>query len=792
MLVSLKWLKEYVEIDVEAKALGEALTMSGTKVETTTIVSEKVRNVVTGQIKSIESHPDADKLVVCSVDFGKFARRIVTAAKNIAEKDVVPVALDGAVLADESEIVDSDFRGVLSEGMLCSVQELGMNKHLFSKEVLEGIYVLPEKTKPGQDVKDLLWLDDTIIDVELTANRSDCQSIFGIAREIAATFDRSLKKFPIYDHEESNNEISKHLSISVESDQCRRYVGKMMRIKKVEPSPLWMQLKLINSGVRPINNIVDTTNYVMLELGQPLHAFDYDRLGSKEIVVKTTSEKSITTLDDSVRHIDAEMLMITNGSKPVAIAGVMGGENSEITENSKLMVLESACFDKVSIRQTAKKLGLRTEASSRFEKGVDPELAKTAALRATFLLAEMGAVEVIEGLIDVYPNPYRQTEILLDTDWVNHFIGIDLTKAEMMKLLERLFFEVKDSQNHHLRVVAPSFRDDIIIKEDLAEEIARMYGYNNIPSTIMGGETQVGEKTAQQKYDDYLKHLLAGQGYYETLSSSFTSEKRLEGLNEGLADDLIRLINPLGEENSLMRQSLIGHQLEIIALNHHRNNIKGRFFELSNTYRQASNPKDLPIQEKKLVLSGYGEIDFFDLKGVVALIFEESGIENVEFVSGGGELYHPGRKAEILIHSKKVGEIGEIHPFVIKNYDLPKRCYVCELSVDQLFSEKQELIRYEELPKYPGSARDLAIVLEKDVPASAVAKIISENAGELLESLELFDVYTGEQVAKDHKSLAYSLYFRHYQRTINDDDINPQISKILTELKNKLKAQLRE
>ncbi len=792
MLVSLNWLKEYVNIDMEPNDLGEALTMSGTKVETMTIVSGEIENIVTGKIKAIEAHPDADKLVICTIDFGDYERRIVTAAKNVFAGAVVPVALDRAVLADRRRISNSSFRGVLSQGMLCSVEELGMDKDLFSKEVTEGIYILPENTKVGQDIKELLWLNDIVIVVELTANRPDCQSVYGLAREIAATLDTPLKTFPIYDRKEDKNEIANHLSISIDNDACLRYVAKMMRVKKIEPSPLWMQLKLINSGVRPINNIVDTTNYVMLELGQPLHAFDYDRLGSKEIVVKTTNDKKITTLDDKERSIDDSMLMITNGRRPLAIAGVMGGANSEITEDTQLIVLESACFDKNSIRQTAKELCLRTEASSRFEKGVDPELALTAALRASFLLEEIGAVEIIDGLIDVYKKVPLKNGISLDTNWVNGFIGIDLTKAEMGSILERLFFDVKDVPNHHLSVIPPSFRKDVRIKEDLAEEIARIYGYNKIPSTIMGGETLVGEKTSEQKYEVLLKQLLVGQGYYETLSSSFTSDNRVENLNQGLANNVIRLINPLGEENSLMRQSLIGHQLEIIGHNYHQNISRGRFFELANTYRQASDPNDLPIQEKKLVLSAYGESDFFDLKGVIELIFNESGIEDYEFISGAGELFHPGRKAEVFVQSEKIGEIGEIHPLVIKHYNLPARCYVCELSMDQLFSAKKQLIRYQELPKYPGSARDLAIVLKEDIPASAVAKIIKEEAGELLESLELFDVYTGEQVADKYKSLAYSLYFRHYGRTINDEDINPRLVDILDALKNKLDAKLRE
>jgi phenylalanyl-tRNA synthetase beta chain len=552
-----------------------------------------------------------------------------------------------------------------------------------------------------------------------------------------------------------------------------------------------MQVKLLNSGVRPINNIVDVTNYVMLELGQPLHAFDYKSLGSEEIIVKTTDDKKIITLDDQERAIDQSMLMITNGKIPVAIAGVMGGQNSEINETTELIVLESACFDKSSVRLTSKKLGLRTEASARYEKGVDPDLAITAALRATYLLEKIGAVEVIEGIIDIYPNPQTQAEIELDPQWVNRFVGINLSADTMISYLKRLFFQVRE-KNQLLLVTPPYYRTDILIKEDLAEEIARIYGYNNIPGTIMGGETQVGEKTEVQKTENQIKSLLVGQGYFETMTSSFTSENKISGLNEGLPDDMVKLINPLGEENSLMRRSLIGHQLEVIALNSHRKNPQGRFFELANTYSKAEKSDCLPLQQKKLVLSSYGNTDFFDLKGTIELMLAELGIENVLFVAGGSDMLHPGRKAEIFVGETILGEIGEIHPLVVKNFNLPKRCYICEISFGSLMEAKKYNVRFKELPKFPGTSRDLAIVVEENIPASSVLAIIKDNAGDLLESVELFDVYTGEQVPQHHKSLAYALSFRHLEKTLSDDDINPVIEKILVELEGQLNGRLRD
>ena len=792
MLVSLNWLKEFVDIKMSPYDFGEALTMSGTKVETLTVVAENVANIFTGKITKIEPHPNADKLIVCTVDMGTDERVIVTAARNVFVGAIVPVAVDGAVLANGTKIGTNDFRGLLSYGMFCSIEELGMNTDLFSKEIMEGILILPENTPLGMDARELLWLDDVIIDVELTANRSDCQSIIGIAREASATLDLPMAGFTTYVATESANQIADYLSVKIEDPACPRYVAKMLKVKKIEASPLWMQIKLQNSGVRPINNIVDVTNYVMLELGQPLHAFDYDSLQSQEIVVKTTTNKKIVTLDDKERDINETMLMITNGKAPVAIAGVMGGENSEITETTSLIVLESANFNKGSVRLTAKQLGLRTEASARFEKGVDPELAGVAALRATQLLLEIGACEVIEGLIDVYPKVASLKKVSLDVNWFNTFVGISLTIDEIAKMLTRLFFKVEKSADHVLEVEVPSYRLDIDLKEDLAEEVVRIFGYDMIPGTIMGGETMVGGKTPVQKFEDTLKNILVGQGYYETLTSSFTSEKRLHGLNSQLEDNLIPLINPLGEENSIMRHTLIGHQLEVISLNYNRKNPYGLFFELSNTYRKNSKPGELPIEEQKLAISSYGGEDYFELKGVVELLLEQSGIKYPDFIAGGSDFLHPGRKAEIFVKGMKLGEIGEIHPIVVKNYELPKRCYVCQLNFAALYDCASLDNKFTDLPKFPASNRDLAILLKADIPAAAIETIIRNNSGDILESIDLFDVYTGAQIPDGYKSLAYALNFRHHERTLNDNDINPVIDQILSELKRSFDAQLRE
>ena len=794
MLVSLNWLKEYVHIDKDPVEFGDILTMSGTKVETIEMVSDTVSGILTGKITKIEKHPDADKLQVCTLDMGNGEDRVViTSATNVFEGAIVPVAVEGAVIANGTQMGATEFRGVMSYGMFCSVEELGMNTDLFSLEVKNGIYILPEGTELGVDVKSLLWVDDTIIDVELTANRGDCQSIYGIAREAAAALDETIKAVELYPEETPVEAIGDLLKVGVETELCPRYVAKMFKVKKIEPSPLWMQLKLLNSGVRPINNIVDVTNYVMLEMGQPLHAFDYKSLDSDTIVVKTDNpEKTVVTLDDKEREIDGSMMMITNGRCPVAVAGVMGGANSEITEDTEYVVLESACFDKTSVRLTSKKLGLRTEASGRYEKGIYPNLAMLAARRATYLFEKIGACEVLDGIIDVYKNPTVEKEITVDTAWINRFIGIDLSEDEMVKIFERLFLTVEKKGNSVLSVKVPDYRQDLEIKEDLAEEIARIYGYNNIPSTIMGGTTLVGGKTPVQKYQDMLQELLIGAGYYQTLTTSFTSVNRIAALNLEAGDELVRLINPLGEENSIMRHTLIGHQLEVISVNDNRKNPKGRFFEFAKTYHMNLDADDLPLEEKHLVISGYGDMDYFELKGVVELLLNRSGITGCTFTLEGPEVYHPGRKAVIKVGDQVIGHMGEIHPIVVKSYDLPKRTYVCELNFDVLAELQKSDVKFTELPKYPASSRDIALVLDADVPAADVQAVITKHDTGIMEKVELFDVYQGEQIPEGKKSLAYSILFRHADRTLTDDDINPVMEAILDELKSTLEAQLRD
>jgi len=798
MLVSFKWLKEFVEIDDNPIEFGDKMTMSGTKVETITPVSETVEGIVAGKINKIDQHPDADRLVVCTVDIGQpETLTIVTSATNVFEGAVVPIAVIGSRIADGTKMKKAKFRGIESFGMFCSVEELGMDTTLFSDEIKNGIYILPEETAIGTDMKSLVWVDDTIIDFELTANRADCQSIYGIAREAAATLNKPILPIALYQDSAAKTDqtIDDFLSVSVENEElCSRYTAKLLKVKKIEASPLWMQVKLLNSGVRPINNIVDVTNYVMLEMGQPLHAFDYDSLKSKELVVKTTEkDKTVVTLDGQKRPIDNTILMITNGTYPVAIAGIMGGENSEIKDATEYVVLESACFDKTSVRRSAKKMGLRTEASARFEKGISPELAEKASRRATALLLEIGACDVIDGFIDLHKALPAPVEIEINPTWINQFIGIDLSAKEMMDILNRLFLKTTLISEDKINVEIPAYRQDLVIREDIAEEIARIYGYNNIPSTIMGGTTLIGGKTIEQSYESLMTELLMSCGYNQTLTTSFTGKTAIEALNMGIEDqELVKIMNPLGEDSAIMRPTLIGEQLNIINLNYNRKNSKGRFFEIANTYHVNDDPAELPHQVKKMVISGYGDMDYFDIKGVVELLLKQSHITDARFLLEGPDLFHPGRKATIKVEDTIVGVIGEIHPLVVKAVSLPKRTYVCELNMDVLQELKSSDIKFVELPKFPGSSRDIAVVLDQAIPAEDIERtILSHNTG-IIENVELFDIYTGEQVDPGKKSLAYSISFRRSDRTLKEDDISPVMDAILSDLAEQYHAQLRD
>ncbi|MFZ7131063.1 MAG: phenylalanine--tRNA ligase subunit beta [Eubacteriales bacterium] len=794
MIVSLNWLKEFVDIeDIDSDDLCEKMTMSGTKVEGIERLGENISNVVVGKIVSIEKHPDADKLVVTKIDVGNETLQIVTGADNIHEEDYVPVALVGSSLQD-IKIKKSNLRGVESCGMLCSAEELGMNTSLLSKEDTVGIYIFKKAYPLGCDVRPLLGLDDQVIDFELTANRPDCMSVIGIAREVSATLNRHLI-LPIISVKENRNNIREHLKITIQDeDLCPRYVTRMLKVKKIEPSPQWMQQKLLNSGMRPINNIVDVTNYVMLEMGQPLHAFDYDKLITNHILVRRAQEgEKIITLDSVERNLDGNMLVITNGTIPVGIAGVMGGENSEIDNKTKMIVIESACFDKKATRYTGKKLGLRSEAENRFEKGVDPDLADLAADRAAQLLQELGAGEVFRGLIDIYPQQAKKKVISVDPEWMNAFIGINLSINQIIEYLERLFLTVK-LEGEVLKVAIPTYRQDLEIKEDIAEEVARMYGYNNIPNTIIKGVATEGKRSERQQFIYSIKNLLSLQGFYEIITYSFTSKNKLEAIYYPLERNIVPLINPLGEENGIMRPTLIPGMLQVMSHNFNRNTHAGLFYEVAVTYKDnGALGSDLPTEEKKICLGMYGDKDFFHLKGYIQGILKKGRIkEKVNYIPDNNKMYHPYRCAAIIIGNEQIGSFGEIHPMVVDKFDLPTPSYICELNLERLMKYMNKDILYHELPKYPEINRDIALLVEDQITAKEIEDVIIKNGEKLLESVELFDVYRGKQVEKGYISMAYALTFRAQDRTLRDVEVNKIFEQIVLSLKRDVKAKLRE
>lgn len=795
MLASLKWLKDYVEIDIGMKELNDRLTMSGTKVEKIEDMGSEINNVVLGKILEINEHPKADRLVVTKVDIGNEEIQIVTGADNISVNDHIPVAIIGSSLPGGMKIKKSKLRGVESQGMMCSAQELGISLEGLSEGEINGIYIVKKPYPLGTDIKEILRLNDTLIEFEITNNRSDCLSMIGLARELAATLDKELK-LPIIKLETQGENIKQYLDVEViDSQLCPRYMTRVVENIKIEPSPKWMQDRLLKVGVRPINNIVDITNYVMLEMGQPLHAFDYNKISEKKIKVRKAKEgEKIITLDGVTRSLNSSMLVIADAIKPIAVAGVMGGINSEVDENTTTIVLESANFLSNSVRLTAKELGLRTEASNRFEKGIDQNLAELAVNRAAQLLEETANARVLEESIDHYLNPIKPWYIDLDPKWINTFIGIHISSKQMAEYLEKLGMEV--AINETLKVKIPTFRLDLKLPEDLAEEIARLYGYDKIPSTVMSGVVVQGKRTYAQGLEDKIKKVLVGIGGYETSTYSFNSPQMLEQLNittEDLRNKAIKIINPLGEENSIMRTTLVGNMLQVIRHNINRNVEKALFFELGKAYYPLKiSENNLPKEVQNLCIGMYGNVDFFHMKGIVENILDICGIQKYEFRETKDPIFHPGRTAEVIINEKVIGLLGEVHPDVEENFDINERVYVAELDFDLIIEKSNLKRRYKDLPKYPSVTRDIALVIKESIPAGNIEKIIEKQKSNIIESYELFDIYQGEQIPEGYKSLAYSIVYRKNNGTLTDKEVSNIHNAILKDLKEELKAELRD
>ena len=791
MDLSLRWLGDYVDTGVTPKQFCDAMTMSGSKVECYSEEADYITNCVVGRIINIEKHPDADKLQVCQVDVGDRSVQIVTAATNVFEGALVPVALDNSTLANGVKIKKGKLRGVVSEGMMCSVAELGVTVHDFPYAIEDGILIIQECCKPGDNIRDALGINDTTVEFEITSNRPDCLSVIGLAREAAATFDKELHlPQPKVQHESGN--INDLLSVEVKNPNlCRRYVARMVRDIKIAPSPRWMRERLRASGVRPINNLVDITNYVMLEYGQPMHAFDYKYLKGGKIVVRNAAEgESITTLDGVERKLTPDMLVICDEEKPSCVAGVMGGEYSGIQDDTNTVVFESANFLGSSVRITAKKLGMRTESSGRFEKGLDSRMCMDAVNRACQLVEMLGAGEVVGGYIDIDNANEAPVTVDFCPDWINRFLGIDISEEKMISILEKIGYKVENGV-----ITVPSFRaGDTRHKADIAEEIARFYGYDVIPNTAVTGAAQ-GGLTAEQKFEKRLGELLRANGCYEIETYSFISPKYYDKINLPEDSELRRSVvitNPLGEDTSVMRTTCVPSMLEVIARNYNNRNLAGRLYEMGKVYLPKETPDILPDERAVAVVGTFGDKeDFFALKGILNEAFEKLGVLGVEYSALRTDpAFHPGRCAEITVGEKKIGVIGEISPAVLENYGIGTRAYVASVDIADIFANRIIDKKFQPTPRFPASTRDLAIICDDEIPAASLEKAIRAGAGKILEKVELFDVYKGASVAPGKKSVAYSMTLRAPDRTLTVEECDRAVAKVLKELE-KLGAKLR-
>ena len=750
MLLPIKWLKEYVEIRENTKILADNLTLSGSHVESIISLDRGIENVVVGEILELNKHENADKLFVTNIDIGNRTLKIVTGASNLKVGDYIPVALVGAKLPNGLTIEETDFRGIMSYGMLCSLKELGFSDNVIPKEQRDGIFILNEKYPLGTDINKVLGLYGDIIEFEITPNRSDCLSIIGMARETAATFNRKLK-YPKIEIKNEIDSIDNYLdSVEIDEELCNRYYTKIIKNVEIKESPLWLQTRLMEAGMRPINNIVDITNYVMLEFGQPLHAFDLDKLNSKKIQVRKAEEgEKITTIDDVERTLKPSNLVIADENRPIAIAGVMGGFDTEVDENTTTILLESANFNSKSVRLTAKDLNLRTEASSRFEKGIDPNLCETAANRVCQLVEKIGAGTVIKNSIDVYESIREESEIILRTEYVNRLLGININPEEMTDYLERL--DLKTALNgDKINVLIPTFRLDLEEEVDLIEEIGRLYGFHNIEPKPLVGVLTRGGKNYEKTIEDKANTILQSLGLNQVMTYSFISPKVYDKLNLDKNHNLrnyIKILNPLGEDYSVMRTTLIPNMLNLLSRNYNHGVEECAFYEIGNIFIPIELPvKELPTEKKILSIGMYGNVDFYSIKEIVGDLFKKLGIVEMEFIpKKDNPIFHPYRTAEILYKDEVVGIIGEVHMDIMENFEIEKKSYIGELDFDKIVEIANLEKTYMPLPKYPSIMRDIALVVDRDIMIGQLEKIIWKNGEDLIEEVELFDIYEGKQ-----------------------------------------------
>lgn len=806
MNTSLSWIKAYVpELECSDSEYCDAMTLSGTKVEGYVKLDKNLDKIYVGEILSIDQHPDANKLIVCQVNIGTETLQIVTGASNVSVGDKVPVVVDGGKVAGghdggplpENGIViqNGKLRGVESFGMMCSVEELGTTKEMYPEAPEEGIYIFGKDAVPGEDAIAFMGLRDTVFEYEITSNRVDCYSVLGIAREAAATFKKPFLP-PVISLHETKENVKDYISVEVQDPiLCPRFCARVCTNVKIEPSPKWMQRRLAASGIRPINNLVDITNYVMEEYGQPMHAYDLSTIEGNKIIVRRAKDGDVfQTLDGQERQLDSEMLMICDGNKEIGIAGIMGGENTKITDHVKTVLFEAATFQGVNIRKSAKRLGLRTDASGKFEKGLDPHNAEAAINRACQLMEELGCGEVVSGMVEAAAPLQEAVRIPFEPEKMNQLLGTDITTKEMLQIFAGAELQYEEATQE---IIVPSFRQDVLGSADIAEEIARFYGYDKIPTTLPRGESTTGKLSFKLRVEQKARDIAEYCGFSQGMSYSFESPKVFDKLQIPEGDELrdaITISNPLGEDFSIMRTISLNGMLSSLSTNYNRRNKNVKLYELGNIYLPKQLPlTELPEERMQFTLGMYGEGNFFTMKGVLEEFFETIGMKHKpEYNPQAGKVFlHPGRQANIIYDDKVVGYLGEVHPEVCDAYDIGTKVYVAVLDMPNVEGLATFDRKYEGIAKYPAVSRDISMVVAKDILVGQIETIITQRGGKILESCQLFDIYEGSQIKEGFKSVAYSISFRAKDRTLGEEDVNSAMKKILNGLES-LGIELRQ
>ena len=797
MNTSLSWIKAYVpDLDVTAREYTDAMTLSGTKVEGYEELDADLSKIVVGQIDKIEKHPDADKLIICQVNIGSESVQIVTGANNVHEGDKVPVVLDGGRVAGGHEpgsrvaggikIKKGKLRGIESCGMMCSIEELGSDRDMYPEAPEEGIYIFKDDVEVGSSAIEALGLNDVVFEYEVTSNRVDCFSVIGIAREAAATFGKEFHP-PVVTATGNNEDVNDYIKVSVkDSELCPRYCARVVKNIKIGPSPKWMQRRLASVGIRPINNLVDITNYVMEEYGQPMHAYDLDTIADREIIVRTAAKgEKFTTLDGQEREMDDTVLMICDGKKSIGIAGIMGGENSMITDDVKTMLFEAACFDGTNIRKSSKKVGLRTDASGKFEKGLDPNNAQAAIDRACQLVEELGAGEVVGGMVDVYGKKKEPVRVPFDANEINNLLGTDISKEEMIGYFEKIGLSYDEESSE---VIAPTFRHDLYRIADLAEEVARFYGYDNIPTTLPRGEATTGKLSFKLRVEEVARDIAEFCGFSQGMTYSFESPKVFDKLmipEDSPLRQTVEIINPLGEDYSIMRTTSLNGMLTSLATNYNRRNKGVRLYELGNVYLPKALPlTELPEERMQFTLGMYGDGDFFSMKGVIEEFFDKVGMHGKETYDpqAGKPYLHPGRQANVIYDGTVVGYLGEVHPDVADTYGIGTKAYIAVIDMPEVVKRATFDRKYTGIAKFPAVNRDISMVMPKEILVGQVEEVIEKKGGAYLESYALFDLYEGAQIKEGYKSVAYSIVFRAKDKTLEDAEVAEAMERILKEL----------